>query len=696
MWCLHFVTFIYSEREFNKFGRYLPKIKLFMRQIIMFKMPQKWLQHSSISTSTALMLSMMMSLIFAAASISVFYNSRATMLNDALERLNNDNSVTVERSENFFSRMIATHLRAEELFRIERNNIAKSKALQELNTLYPARDDGTRRSILALYEGYSSPFGFVRGMFGYMKSHRGEEKAIDVIAATHAMNRIGEGSSFDLETLYFFTPDEILLMFAPDRTDQLNFYRNDANAGLALKKNPYFKLVSKTVNPQRITRCTALQQEVSGNAQPVWTTGCITPVDIDGEHIGSFGTSIPLNALLDYELHENPNFSSVILISSTGQLILHPDYIMPESNRTQRYIDLSEAKDPKLRALWEFVQSQRGQPFLGYSQSLESYISIKKIPTPGWYSVTIEEQGKLHSLALRSVWRLVLVASLSLVFLVVLIIIILQQNVGKPLRALTRETEEMTAKLVDNDDRHNGRRPYEDNEVIQLAHSFHIMAKAVISSKTALEEKVKLRTRALHEANSKLKKLTEIDPLTGLYNRRKIMAVLDDVIEKAKNSHATSSLSLLILDADHFKAINDNYGHVVGDEVLRNIARRSEILLRPGDPIGRIGGEEFMAILQNTQADQALKVANRLREGIAQTKFNDSNGKEFQVTLSIGLSILKPGDSIKEIYERADQCLYEAKNNGRNKVVQYQEPVPEESFPKDKKISPKNRGVRGE
>lgn len=222
------------------------------------------------------------------------------------------------------------------------------------------------------------------------------------------------------------------------------------------------------------------------------------------------------------------------------------------------------------------------------------------------------------------------------------------------------------------------------------------MAKAVISSKTALEEKVKLRTRALHEANSKLKKLTEIDPLTGLYNRRKIMAVLDDVIEKAKNSHATSSLSLLILDADHFKAINDNYGHVVGDEVLRNIARRSEILLRPGDPIGRIGGEEFMAILQNTQADQALKVANRLREGIAQTKFNDSNGKEFQVTLSIGLSILKPGDSIKEIYERADQCLYEAKNNGRNKVVQYQEPVPEESFPKDKKISPKNRGVRGE
>lgn len=158
-------------------------------------------------------------------------------------------------------------------------------------------------------------------------------------------------------------------------------------------------------------------------------------------------------------------------------------------------------------------------------------------------------------------------------------------------------------------------------------------------------------------------KISEIDPLTQLYNRRKIGQMLDEVFSEATLSHQKPAL--IMVDIDHFKPVNDHFGHLEGDKVLVQITQRMQHSLRKEDVLGRWGGEEFLIILPSTDIDTALFLGERLRKHVVlQLPISSEN-----VTCSFGVTLLQDDDTVESFIRRADKALYLSKENGRNRVT---------------------------
>jgi diguanylate cyclase (GGDEF)-like protein len=157
-----------------------------------------------------------------------------------------------------------------------------------------------------------------------------------------------------------------------------------------------------------------------------------------------------------------------------------------------------------------------------------------------------------------------------------------------------------------------------------------------------------------------------VDPLTGIANRRSFLQDAADLSKRPVTSCGPSAV--MLIDLDHFKSINDRFGHAIGDQVLKIFARTAKGLLRPTDLIGRLGGEEFAAILTNVNRDKALLIAEQIRVDFAEATL-DVDGYPVGSTLSIGIVLHQAGPlDVPELLAQADQALYCAKECGRNRV----------------------------
>jgi len=168
------------------------------------------------------------------------------------------------------------------------------------------------------------------------------------------------------------------------------------------------------------------------------------------------------------------------------------------------------------------------------------------------------------------------------------------------------------------------------------------------------------------ETQEKLEKLANVDPLTGLLNRRAILNKLEESIKHSRRYE--TNLSVIMLDIDHFKEINDSYGHFVGDHGLKRIALFLQRKIRDTDVAGRLGGDEFLIVLPKAIMSSALTTAERIRENLANTKMRNLIGDVFSMTVSQGVASYKPGDSVSSLVSRSDAAMYRAKQNGRNRV----------------------------
>lgn len=175
------------------------------------------------------------------------------------------------------------------------------------------------------------------------------------------------------------------------------------------------------------------------------------------------------------------------------------------------------------------------------------------------------------------------------------------------------------------------------------------------------------RTRDLNDANRKLVRLAGTDSLTGILNRRRFFELAEG--ELARSARYGRPFSVILLDVDHFKAINDTYGHVVGDDVLRHVVGITDDMSRMMDLTARYGGEEVIILLPETQAAGALTVAERIREKLATTPI-EAGGHMITVTASLGVAQWAgPPESLALLITRADEALYSAKHLGRNRTV---------------------------
>jgi diguanylate cyclase (GGDEF)-like protein len=168
-----------------------------------------------------------------------------------------------------------------------------------------------------------------------------------------------------------------------------------------------------------------------------------------------------------------------------------------------------------------------------------------------------------------------------------------------------------------------------------------------------------------HKLKQTLEQLAITDELTQIANRRFVMQKLIEEFDRSQR-YATP-LSICIFDIDFFKKLNDNLGHVVGDEILKKVSRIAKDSIREQDVVGRIGGEEFLVVFPHAKIEESYRICERLRKSIAIATYPGAH--KMQPTISIGVAELKESDSMDELLQRADKVLYQAKHNGRNQVV---------------------------
>ncbi|WP_110959522.1 sensor domain-containing diguanylate cyclase [Acidovorax sp. ST3] len=200
-------------------------------------------------------------------------------------------------------------------------------------------------------------------------------------------------------------------------------------------------------------------------------------------------------------------------------------------------------------------------------------------------------------------------------------------------------------------------------EVQQLSQSLGSMTHRLLAAREAMEEKVRLRTLELEAANRALDLQARTDALTGLLNRRGFETQMAFAVALARRS--SRPLSLITVDVDHFKRVNDTYGHEAGDEVLRRLARTLESRLRGSDVVARLGGEEFVALLPDTDLNGAQSIAQALVAAMAEQQ----DPVVGTITVSAGVATMRGAeDNGAAMLRRGDAALYEAKGQGRNRV----------------------------
>ncbi len=186
-------------------------------------------------------------------------------------------------------------------------------------------------------------------------------------------------------------------------------------------------------------------------------------------------------------------------------------------------------------------------------------------------------------------------------------------------------------------------------------------------ARVKVQLKIKILQDNLKESNQRLLEMSQIDPLTGLFNRRHMMTTLEAELDRS--NRISSPFALVMVDLDHFKKVNDTYGHQQGDVVLKSTSWEIQEQLRQYDSASRFGGEEFVLLLPETSLEEAVNVAERLRQAISKIQFSGSVA-DLKITASLGVAAI-PHKKIKtteDLIRHADIALYQAKNNGRNRV----------------------------
>ena len=217
------------------------------------------------------------------------------------------------------------------------------------------------------------------------------------------------------------------------------------------------------------------------------------------------------------------------------------------------------------------------------------------------------------------------------------------------------------------------------------AESLQRVIKTLISSTTIVRDTTERVQAELEASRAEMQQLRDSlgelrtealsDPLTGLHNRRGFERTLAELY--GPDSAGLQSAGLLLADIDHFKKVNDTYGHLVGDQVIRATAQVLKSVVKGRDVVARFGGEEFIILLPDTPGHGALALAEQVRSEFARLRIRRNGSDELiaQITISVGVAAPMPGESVEQAINRADKALYKAKNDGRNRVCFAEEPA---------------------
>ncbi len=281
----------------------------------------------------------------------------------------------------------------------------------------------------------------------------------------------------------------------------------------------------------------------------------------------------------------------------------------------------------------------------------------------------VPDPAHLRAVVWRNALQMLLGYGVLVTALCVLIAVMLRRELQRPLESMARFASELTPEQLTTPLRiARSRRGDRVDEIDVLADGFGKLQAGLRGHIANLDGLVAERTEQLEQLVEEIHRLSMTDALTGAYNRRSIDERLPSEVERAHRYGR--ELSVLFVDLDHFKQINDSHGHPAGDVVLRHMAASVREQLRGGvDWIARYGGEEFLVVLPETPLESAVATAERLRERVAAEVIEVEGGLRLGITSSFGVTSCREGDDSAALLARADALLYEAKLGGRNRVA---------------------------
>lgn len=354
------------------------------------------------------------------------------------------------------------------------------------------------------------------------------------------------------------------------------------------------------------------------------------------------------------------------LVNQRGSLIGEAMFHADNTNNTADARDLIMST----RAAGKVSQGLSGNEIYDNHLGKKVFGSYRWLPDIKMGLVVEKEYNSAMLNAGLKTYYNVVVASLVITALFIVFAIVYSRRLSEPLERLAKEVNN----IAEGDFRSviNIRA---NREVNELAASINYMSSNLLRRTTQLNDliqQLEQNKAKLSEEKNTLEVISITDELTGLYNRRYINHELNRL--SSLTATLGKNISLLMLDLDHFKQVNDNYGHFVGDKVLKEFALLLNKCSRNSDVVGRFGGEEFVIIVPFVQETIAWEIAERIRQEVESHIFDQENNK-IKITVSIGIASMRPvsQDKNQAIVERlitgADNCLYQAKKSGRNKTV---------------------------
>ncbi|MFK3864842.1 diguanylate cyclase [Pseudoalteromonas rhizosphaerae] len=343
-----------------------------------------------------------------------------------------------------------------------------------------------------------------------------------------------------------------------------------------------------------------------------------------------------------------------IFIIDNEHSVLYPDNHFPNNIEVPKVLP----KDGQFKSLlWQDDEKY-----------LTSLVSVRSPESTnlGW-QIVVRQPLSIAMSAVKEVHKLLLFFGVFATLLCMLLAYKFASTLSRPLERLA-----LTAKSIQQGNR---KATFQDDsqlsEVLSLSRSLQEMMSSLLEREQSLmqmnvtlETKVRTRTAELEASNRSLEAIARQDPLTHSYNRLALDEALLDEYRLAQESN--HPLAVIMVDADHFKRVNDNYGHTVGDIVLQKMAKLLAVQVGVKGMVARFGGEEFTVLLPNTSALEAQSVADTLREELEKEEMIDG----LYVTASFGVAMYEIGDChYEQVLKRADAALYKAKEQGRNRVV---------------------------
>tara|TARA_R110002124_G_scaffold196067_4_gene363227 strand:- start:11789 stop:13984 length:2196 start_codon:yes stop_codon:yes gene_type:complete len=344
------------------------------------------------------------------------------------------------------------------------------------------------------------------------------------------------------------------------------------------------------------------------------------------------------------------------------------DVVLTDENDNVIYAEssLSLTKLAKFNASFDHIELQDKFMIIDtHGANMKRYLYRRVTLNNGWKVLVLIEHGQFLQLIEQQ--YLTIFMSLSLIFVLVLLLAsqfahILNRPLAFALKELARADNKAGYKVI----------PYDaPTEFVSLYEKLQQSKATLLKQQLALEEKVAKRTKELNKANKALEELAHKDSLTGLYNRRYLESKFSEL--RAILSRNDAAMMLAMLDLDHFKKLNDQYGHLVGDNCLTYVAKLMKGKFdRRSDIVARFGGEEFIIVAQHDDKNAVLQKLEELREEIAQHCFSSDieDSININITMSIGVVVAdaKLSENIDAWIKLADEQLYQAKNNGRNQL----------------------------